>query len=97
VADDVEEAARRLLGALNENQAHGREGAAVKLGEEESMVAGLRPGSHLYRAAVWWLLDNDALVPDREANERLRNTVGAQHHDFAFRLTRRGLDMLRGA
>ena len=94
---DIEEAARRLLRTLDENQAHGREGAAVKPGEEEAMVAGLRPGSHLYRAAVWWLLDNDALVPDREANERLRNTVGAQHHDFAFRLTRRGLDMLREA
>ena len=94
---DIEEAARRLLRAMSEHQAHGREGAAVKPGEEEAMVAGLRPGSHLYRAAVWWLLDNDALVPDREANERLRNTVGAQHHDFAFRLTRHGLDMLRGA
>jgi hypothetical protein len=94
---DVEEAARRLLRALSEHQAHDREGAAVKPGEEEAVHAGLRPGSHLYRAAVWWLLDNDALVPDREANERLRNAVGAQHHDFAFRLTRRGLDMLRGA
>ena len=97
MADDVEGAARRLLRVLNENQAHGREGAVVGLGEEEARDAGLRPGSHLYRAAVWWLLDNDALVSDREANERLRNTVGAQHHDFAFRLTRRGLDMLRGA
>ena len=94
---DIEEAARRLLRVLSEHQAHGREGAAVKLGEEEAMGAGLRPGSHLYRAAVWWLLDNDALVPYREANERLRNTVGAQHHDFAFRLTQRGLDMLREA
>jgi hypothetical protein len=97
VADDVEEAARRLLQALSEHQAHSREGAVVKLGEEEARDVGLRQGSHLYRAAVWWLLDNDALVPDREANERLRNTVGAQHHDFAFRLTRHGLDMLRGA
>ena len=93
---DVEVAARRLLRALSEHQAHGREGAAVKPGELEAMGAGLRPGSPLYRAAVWWLLDNEALVPDREANERLRNTAGAQHHDFAFRLTRRGLDMLRG-
>jgi hypothetical protein len=97
VADDVEEAARQLLRALNENQAHGHEGSAVKPGEQEARDAGLRPGSPLYRAAVWWLLDNDALVPDREANERLRNTVGAQHHDFAFRLTRRGLDMLSRA
>jgi hypothetical protein len=97
VADDVEGAARRLLRALNDNQAHGHEGAVVKPAEQEARDVGLRPGSPLYRAAVWWLLDNDALVPDREANERLRNTVGAQHHDFAFRLTRRGLDMLRGA
>jgi hypothetical protein len=94
---EVEEAARRLLRALNENQAHGREGAVVKPVEEEARDVGLRPGSHLYRAAVWWLLDKGTLVPDREANERLRNTVGAQHHDFAFRLTRHGLDMLRGA
>ncbi len=94
---EVEEAARRLLRALSENQAHGREGAVVKPVEEEARDVGLRPGSHLYRAAVWWLLDKGALVPEREANERLRNTVGAQHYDFAFRLTRHGLDMLRGA
>lgn len=94
---EVEEAARRLLRALSEHQAHGHEGAVVRPGEEEALGAGLRPGSPLYRAAVWWLLDNEALVPDREANERLRNTVGAQHQDFAFRLTQRGLDMLREA
>lgn len=97
MADDVEGAARRLLRALNENQAHGRKGAVVELGEQEASDAGLRPGSRLYRAAVWWLLDSEALVPDREANERLRNAPGAQHRDFAFRLTRRGLEMLRGA
>jgi len=94
---DVEGAAQRLLRALNENQAHGREGAVVEPGEQEASDAGLRPGSSLYRAAVWWLLDKGALVPDREANERARNAAGAQHRDFAFRLTRRGLDMLRGA
>jgi hypothetical protein len=94
---DVEGAARLLLRALNENQAHGREGAVVEPGEQEASDAGLRPGSSLYRAAVWWLLDKGALVPDREANERARNAAGAQHPDFAFRLTRRGLDMLRGA
>jgi hypothetical protein len=53
VADDVEEAARRLLRALNENQAHGREGAPVKPGEQEAHDAGLRPGSSLYRSAIW--------------------------------------------
>ena len=94
---DVEGAAQRLLRALNENQAHSREGAAVKLGEEEARDVGLSPGSLLYRAAVWWLLDNDALVPDREANSRARNAADAQHRDFVFRLTRHGLDMLRGA
>ena len=93
---DVEEAARRLLQALSEHQAHGRGGATVEPGELEARDAGLRPGSPLYRAAVWWLLDTGALVPDREANARARNAAGAQHRDFAFRLTRRGLDMLRG-
>jgi hypothetical protein len=94
---DVEGAAQRLLRALNENQAYGREGAVVEPGEQEARDAGLRPGSSLYRAAVWWLLDKGALVPDREANARARNTAGAQHRDFAFRITRHGLDMLRGA
>jgi hypothetical protein len=95
VADDVEEAARRLLRALNENQAHDREGAAVKPGEQEAHDAGLRPGSILYRSAVWWLLDTGALVPDREANARARNASGAQYRDFAFKITRGGLDLLR--
>ena len=92
---DVEGAARRLLRALNENQAHGREGAVVEPGEQEAHDAGLRPESILYRSAVWWLLDKGALVPDRKANERARNAAGAQHRDFAFKITRGGLNMLR--
>ena len=51
---DVEGAAQRLR-ALNENQAYGREGAVVEPGEQEAWDAGLRPGSSLYRAAVWAL------------------------------------------
>ena len=94
---DVEGAAGRLLLALNVNQAHDREGAVVEPGEQEARDAGLRPGSSLYRAAVWWLLDQEALVPDREPNERARNAAGAQHRDFTFRITQRGLDMLRGS
>lgn len=94
---DVEEAAWRLLRALNENQGHAHEGSAVMPGEEAAIDAGLRPGSTQYRAAVWWLLDKGALIPDREANERARNAAGAQHGDFAFRITQRGLEMLRRA
>ena len=52
---DVEGAAQRLLRALNENQAYGREGAVVEPGEQEARDAELRPGSSLYRAAVWAL------------------------------------------
>ena len=95
--DNVEEAARRLLRTLNEHQGHDREGATVHLGEQEARNAGLRPaGSAVYRAAVWWLLDVGALVPNEEANKQLRNTAGAQHRGFVFKITRRGLDMLRG-
>jgi hypothetical protein len=93
---EVEKAARRLLQALHENQARGREGAVVKPGDEEARDAGLRLGSSHYRTAVWWLLDKGALVPDRESNEGLRNAAGAQHRDFGFKLTPYGLDMLRG-
>jgi hypothetical protein len=94
---DVDGAACRLLRALNENQAHDRVGAEVEPGEQEASDAGLRPDSPLYRAAVWWLLDMEALVPDREANARARNAAGAQHHNFRFKITRGGLDMLRRA
>lgn len=93
---NVEEYARRLLKALNKHQAHDREGATVQPGDQEARDAGLRLDSSLYRAAMWWLLDAGALVPDKEANERLRNVVGAQHYGFVFKITRRGLDILRG-
>ena len=96
IVANVEEAAQRLLQALNEHQAHDREGAPVKPGDQEARYAGLRIGSTLYRAAMWWLLDVGALVPDEEANEQLRNAVGAQHRGFAFKITRHGLNMLRG-
>jgi len=74
-----------------------RGGAEVEPGEQGARDVGLRPGFTLYRAAVWWLLDKGALVPDREANEELRNTAGTQHCDFAFKITKCGLDMLRRA
>ena len=90
---NVEEAAQRLLQALNEHQAHDREGAPVKPGDQEARYAMLGVGSNLYRAAMRWLLD---VVPDEEANEQLRNAVGAQHRGFAFKITRHGLNMLRG-
>ena len=92
---NLEEAAQRLLRALNEHQGHDREGAKVKPGDQEARDAGLRVSSTHYRAAIWWLLDVGALVPDEEANEQLRNAVGAQHRGFAFKITRRGLNMLR--
>jgi hypothetical protein len=92
---NVEEAAQRLLRALNEHQAHDREGVTVKPADQEARDAGLRVGSTHYRAAIWWLLDVGALVPDEDANEQLRNAVGAQHRGFAFKITRRGLNMLR--
>jgi hypothetical protein len=95
IVANLEEAAQRLLWALNEHQAHDREGATVQPGDQEAQDAGLRVSSTHYRAAIWWLLDVGALVPDEETNEQLRNAVGAQHRGFAFKITRRGLNMLR--
>jgi hypothetical protein len=97
IVANVEEAARRLVRTLNKHQAHDREGATVHLGEQEARDAGLRRGSAVYRAAVWWLLDVGALIPNEEANKQLRNTAGAQHRDFVFKITRHGVDLLRGA
>jgi hypothetical protein len=95
IVANLEEAAQRLLWALHEHQGHDREGATVKPADQEARDAGLRESSTHYRAAIWWLLDVGALVPDEEANARLRNAVGAQHRGFAFKITRRGLNMLR--
>ena len=47
-------------------------------------------------SVVPWLLDVGALIPDEETNAQRRNTVGAQHRGFMFKITRHGLDMLRG-
>ena len=93
---NLEEVAQRLLKALNEHQGHDREGATVEPGDQEAGGAGLRMGSPLYRAAIWWLLDVGALIPDEGANKQRRNTVGAQHRGFMFKITPHGLDMLRG-
>ena len=88
---NVEEAARRLLKALNEHQAHDREGATVQPGDREARDARLRPGSPPLPCSCL------VVAGYEEANERLRNAVGAQHRGFAFKITRHGLDMLRGA
>ena len=93
---NVEEVAQRLLKALNEHQGHDREGATVEPGDQEAEGAGLRMGSLLYRAAIWWLLDVGALISDEGANKQRRNTLGAQHRGFMFKITPHGLDMLRG-
>jgi hypothetical protein len=93
---NVEGVAQRLLKALNEHQGHDREGATEEPGDQEAGGAGLRMGSPLYRAAIWWLLDVGALIPDEGANKQRRNTLGAQHRGFMFKITPHGLDMLRG-
>jgi hypothetical protein len=69
----------------------------VKPGEEGARDAGLRPGSPLYRAAMWWLQDKGALVPDWEANAWVKNRARTQHRDVAFRLARHGVGTVREA
>jgi hypothetical protein len=37
------------------------------------------------------------LVPDEEANERLRNVAGARHRGFMFKIAARSVNVLREA
>ena len=86
----VEEAALRLLRALNERQAHGREDASVIPSWQEAQDAGLGFGSYLYDAAMTYLVDAGALVPD----PAFPDVVGGSEPGVAFKLTRVGLGML---
>ena len=89
---EIRQKALRLLRAVNERQAEGRVGAAV-LPANAAPHAGLVPNSGEYDTALSYLVDEGALVAD----EAPADVEGhAPPGSIRFKLTRTGVDMLRG-
>jgi hypothetical protein len=85
----------RLLRIINDNQAHGQEGArAYPPGAAQE--AGLEVGSERYEDAMAYLVEQAALLGD--GRMAFDDDVGDQHpHGYAlYFFTRRALKMLDG-
>jgi hypothetical protein len=85
----------RLLRIINDNQAHGQEGArAYPPGAAQE--AGLEIGSERYEDAMAYLIEQAALLGD--GRMAFDDDVGGQHpHGYALYIfTRRALKMLDG-
>ncbi len=95
MSDEIKEGALRLLRAMNYHQAKGRTDVAVGPDPEIVREAGLEQGSYLLEAAMWWLLDENALEHDYEINARASSIVGLPDYGIAFFITEHGLDLLR--
>jgi hypothetical protein len=84
----------RLLGAINDTQAHGEEGARADPTRAAS-EAGLEVGSERYREAMAYLLEEAALLGDEHT---AFDDEGDQHaHGYAsYFFTGRALELLGG-
>jgi hypothetical protein len=85
----------RLLGAINDTQAHGEEGARADPTRAAS-EAGLEVGSERYREAMAYLLEEAALLGDEHT---AFDDEGDQHaHGYAsYFFTGRALELLGGS
>ena len=85
----------RLLRSINDNQAHGEEGARA-YPPTAAHDAGLEVGSLRYEAAIYYLIEQAALLG--EAHMAFDEDVGDQHpHGYEFYFfTRRALVLLEG-
>jgi hypothetical protein len=85
----------RLLRIINDNQAHGQEGAGA-YPPGAAQEAGLEVGSERYEDAIAYLVEQAALLGD--GRMAFDDDVGDQHpHGYAlYFFTRRALKMLDG-
>ena len=85
-----------LLRALNDNQAHGREGATVVIGTAEQQAAGMVRGSQLYEKVLQRAQEERFLVYDAEA--ATAEALSSATCDLGpYRFTHDALEMLRWA
>jgi hypothetical protein len=91
--------AAALLAAIVANQPTALEGAPVTPGAADAEQAGLayRPNRARFDAAMRWLIDNEMLERDQEAEALLIHAKGLPDYDYgrAFRITDRGRGLLK--
>jgi hypothetical protein len=87
----------RLLRALNDNQAQGREDATVVIGTSEQQAAGMVRGSPLYEKVMERAQEERFLVyeEDLATAHQAREEASREHEPYKF--TRDALEMLRWA
>lgn len=84
------ENATRLLREMDQRQAKGRPGMPV-MPMDAAHHVGLQVGSRAYDDALWYLIDEGALIED----ERFGRLVGGEPHGTTtWNITRRGREML---
>jgi hypothetical protein len=85
-----------LLRALNDNQAHGREGAEVVIGTVEEQAAGVVRGSPLYEKVMQRAQEERFLVYEEEsATAQVLSSATGDLGPYKF--THDALEMLRWA
>jgi hypothetical protein len=93
--------AAALLAAIVANQPTAFEGAPFTPGVADAQRAGLEyhPNRARFDAAMWWLIDNELLERDEEAEALLIHVKGLTDYDYgrAFRITEHGRALLQQA
>jgi hypothetical protein len=98
-SDPTAKDAAALLAAIVANQPTALEDAPFTPGAADAQRAGLEYQLNRARfdAAMRWLIDNELLERDEEAEALLIHVKGLPHYDYgrAFRITERGRALLR--
>jgi hypothetical protein len=95
--EEVLRALIRLLRALNDNQAHGREDATVVLGTAEQRAAGVVKDSPLYEKVMRQAQEERFLVYDEESATAQALSSSATGDLEPYKFTHEALEMLRWA
>ncbi len=94
--EQVLQALIRLLQALNDNQAHGREDATVVIGTAEQQAAGMEKDSPLYDQVMQRAQEERFLVYDEDsASAQALSSATGDLEPYKF--THDALEMLRWA
>ncbi len=88
----VRENALALLRAMNET-AKGRTDVVVGPDTATRMLSGIEYEDE--DDAMWWLLEEEAIIPDDEMNARARTLPGQPTYGMHFYISEHGLSLLR--
>jgi hypothetical protein len=95
--EKVLQALVRLLRALNDNQAHSREGATVIIGTAEQQAAGMVRDSPLYEKVMRRAQEERFLVYDEDSDTAQAHRSATGDWPVPYKFTHDALEMLRWA